>query len=325
MQNEYKMNLSIIIPHYNTPELLEKLIESIPHIKDIQIIVIDDNSDIQLEKLKDIQVKYCNQVEFYKNNTSKKGAGTCRNIGIQHAEGKWLLFADADDFFLEGMYDIIFPYFELDYDEVFFTPTSIYLDSGNLSNRHEIFERRICNYIAKPSRENLLKLKVATTTPCSNLIKHDLVQRHKIYFDEVLYSNDIMFMAKVGHYSQKVAVSKKIIYCITRSKGSLTTHMDWNAYKIRLYEYLKICKFIKKRYSLKDMKLMHYTCLGILYRAIQQRFGIKKYFHIIGLFQRNGIPLFSWDQLKCEGVIQIIKDMKSKRIDSKYYVKDNEK
>ena len=36
---------SFIIPHHNTPELLQRLINSIPQRKDIEIIVVDDNSD----------------------------------------------------------------------------------------------------------------------------------------------------------------------------------------------------------------------------------------------------------------------------------------
>jgi len=39
------INYSIIIPHKNTPDLLQKCIDSIPHREDVQIIVVDDNSD----------------------------------------------------------------------------------------------------------------------------------------------------------------------------------------------------------------------------------------------------------------------------------------
>ena len=39
------INYSIIIPHKNTPDLLRKCLDSIPHRDDVQIIVVDDNSD----------------------------------------------------------------------------------------------------------------------------------------------------------------------------------------------------------------------------------------------------------------------------------------
>jgi len=36
---------SFVIPHYNTPDLLQRLIDSIPQREDIEVIVVDDNSD----------------------------------------------------------------------------------------------------------------------------------------------------------------------------------------------------------------------------------------------------------------------------------------
>ena len=35
---------SIIIPHYDIPDLLLRCVKSIPEHKDIQIIIVDDNS-----------------------------------------------------------------------------------------------------------------------------------------------------------------------------------------------------------------------------------------------------------------------------------------
>jgi len=37
-------NFSIIIPHYNIPDLLMRCLKSIPVCGDIQVIVVDDNS-----------------------------------------------------------------------------------------------------------------------------------------------------------------------------------------------------------------------------------------------------------------------------------------
>ena len=38
-------NYSIIIPHRNIPQLLQRCIDSIPSRDDLQIIIVDDNSD----------------------------------------------------------------------------------------------------------------------------------------------------------------------------------------------------------------------------------------------------------------------------------------
>lgn len=320
MTKEYIKNLSIIIPHYNTPDLLEKLINSIPNIDDIQIIVVDDNSNVQLEALAALQKKYSNHVEFYKNDTGIKGAGACRNIGLRHADGKWLLFADADDFFVAGMYETVSPYFETDYDEIFFTPTSIYLDTGEQSNRHFMLERCINNYLANPTEENLLNLKITTCSPWSKMISHDLVYKYDIWFDEVLYSNDIMFTAKSGYYSKKIMASKDVIYCITRSPGSLTTDISWEAFEIRLYERVKVCDFLLERYTKKELKRMQYTCSVKLVEAIKRHYGIKKYLFIIRLFHQHGIPMFTWNQISLKSIKTFIKSMRLGEMDFRYYV-----
>lgn len=55
-------------------------------------------------ELLEIAVEYKDtNVEIY-HNSKKKGAGTCRNIGLERARGKWLLFADSDDLFLDNFF-----------------------------------------------------------------------------------------------------------------------------------------------------------------------------------------------------------------------------
>ena len=39
-------NYSVIIPHYNIVPLLERCLKSIPDREDIQIVVVDDNSNV---------------------------------------------------------------------------------------------------------------------------------------------------------------------------------------------------------------------------------------------------------------------------------------
>lgn len=80
-------NYSFIIPHYNTPLLLLRCINSIPIRKDIQIIIVDDCSP-NTEELRMVikQVKQIPYVEFY-NTPQNGGAGLARNIGITHAIG----------------------------------------------------------------------------------------------------------------------------------------------------------------------------------------------------------------------------------------------
>jgi glycosyltransferase involved in cell wall biosynthesis len=42
------MDISIIIPHRNIPELLKRCIDSIPITNNIEVIIVDDNSDDEI-------------------------------------------------------------------------------------------------------------------------------------------------------------------------------------------------------------------------------------------------------------------------------------
>ena len=42
------INYSVIIPHKNIPKLLQRCLDSIPVRDDLQVIVVDDNSDLDV-------------------------------------------------------------------------------------------------------------------------------------------------------------------------------------------------------------------------------------------------------------------------------------
>ena len=110
---------SIIIPHKEIPDLLMRCLRSIPVSEDIQVIVVDDNSadaDTYLDTYPELSRPY---LEFIRTKTGG-GAGYARNVGLDHAKGKWILFADADDFFVEDMHDIISSYVDSEADVIYF-------------------------------------------------------------------------------------------------------------------------------------------------------------------------------------------------------------
>ena len=72
------------------------------------------------------------------------------------------------------------------------------------------------NYRVNPTLKHLTEMKYGFCTPWSKLIRHDIIERNHIAFDEIMVSNDIMCMTKCAFYSQKIGVSDKTIYCVTR-------------------------------------------------------------------------------------------------------------
>lgn len=208
---------SVIIPHRDIPDLLIRCLDSIPIRKEIQVIVVDDNSlgaDSYLEKYPELSRPY---LEFY-CTTKVGGAGYARNIGLEHAKGKWLLFADADDFFVNDVYDIIVSHIESEADVIYFKRKAVFSDD---IDRESDRDRRINDYVdyfVETGDDYLLRFK--RHVPWSMMIKRSLVVEHSIRFDEVLYSDDVFFSTCVGFYAKNIEVSNTILYVVTFRQGS---------------------------------------------------------------------------------------------------------
>lgn len=286
------IQVSIIIPHYNSADLLKKLLLSIPNYQDIEIIVVDDNTTQGQEKLNNIvNDKDFNHVNFLRNNTGIQSAGTCRNIGIDVAKGKWILFADADDYFIKGFYSIIQKYFNTKYDIVFFNPSSVYIDTKQVSNRHIKYRNLIFNYMNDKTIENETKLRYEHGTPWSKLIKKSLIDSKQIKFDEVLAWNDKLFSTKIGFYMERFSVSPEIIYCITRSQGSLTTTISSEVLDSRIDVFIRYFKFIDENLPQSKKKHLPLTGIGKLIMVQKSRLGLFKVYETYKKFKKNDVKI----------------------------------
>ena len=211
------INYSIIIPHKNSITSLIQLLDSIPDNDNIQVVIIDDNSEIKVvKKLQNIVLN--NNVETFLCNVSK-GAGGARNIGIEKAKGKWILFADADDYFTIDLQGLLLKNVNSDADLIYFNTDS--RDKyGKQTYRHLRYSKLVCDFLNDNKNENALKYYF--TPPWAKMIKRDLIVRNRIRFDEIIASNDVMFSLKTAFFARKINANKDILYVISLSKGSIT-------------------------------------------------------------------------------------------------------
>ena len=142
------MSYTIITPHKNTPELLERLLGSVPVSIDAQIIVVDDHSDADKYRMVEHSCQQ-HHVELY--TSEGRYAGGARNTGLKHARGEWVVFADADDYFYPYTFEILDKNKESDNDIIYF-----YFDSRD-GVTNELIPDRVPN-IKKGIENNDLNL-----------------------------------------------------------------------------------------------------------------------------------------------------------------------
>lgn len=228
------ISYSFIIPHKNIPSLLKRCIASIPNLPDIEIIVIDDNSNEKtVEELKKISRDNL-RIFFSKEN---KGAGYARNIGLNNAQGKWVLFADADDFFVPNIFEIINPYRDDPHNLILFN--SICKQSENLSQDGD--RKSLCDDFSKKQKAFLdgktdaIHLLVKVCVPWSKMIRLDHLLANNIFFEEVKYANDVGWctLLALKTKDKDIFVSNKTLYCLTDRASSLFHTRDDSAYLCR--------------------------------------------------------------------------------------------
>ena len=95
--NKYKV--SIIVPVYGVEKYIDKCLDSLVNqtLKDIEIIVVNDGTKDNSQKIIDKYVKkYSNKVKsFIKENG---GQGSARNYGLEKATGEYIWIIESDDF-----------------------------------------------------------------------------------------------------------------------------------------------------------------------------------------------------------------------------------
>ncbi len=271
-----KSNYDIIIPHKNTPDLLQRCLNSIPERDDVHVIIVDDNSDPKIVDFDRFPGLNNKQVEVIFDKT-EKGAGHARNIGIAKARAKWLIFADSDDYFSPLLDDKLNIYLDSEYDIIFFGIDSVYSDTLLPSNRRANYDRK---YYKAIDTGNYDILRYKMNEPWAKIISLKLVIDNGVRFDEVPVSNDVMFALKLGYHANSIYADRDIVYITTQRVGSLTTIINkdklWCRYNVALcvnqflYEnkkskyHVNLFSYIQKSAKVNlfcALKIFLYSCL----------------------------------------------------------------
>ena len=242
---------SVIIPHHNCPDLLRRLIDSIPERKDIQIIVVDDASDPNVVDFSKYVFPDNKIIDFYQVPKSEsKWGGHARNVGIEHAKGKWLLFADSDDFYTKEAFCILDKYVESELDVVYFNCKSVNSKTLEPADRTNFINNVIDDYFKHPSKESMDQLKYNSHEPWNKLVSNRFLTKYRIRFEEVKKANDILFTFMIGYFAQKIAVESDYVYVCTYRDESVTYSINKVEYAERKLEFGLSKNYFFRQYSL---------------------------------------------------------------------------
>lgn len=299
------VDFSVIIPHRNSVSLLPKLLNSIPVSDRIEVILVDNSPNPINKEQICIDRKY--SLLF---SAPDRGAGGARNVGIECAKGKWLIFADADDYFAEGAFDTFFQYIDSSAEIIYYCAEGIYIDTGKRSTRGDGYTNLVRGYLKGTIDE--MKLRLLFHVPWAKMVRKSLIDRHNLRYDEVVASNDEFFSLLSGYYAESVQAVDTIVYHVTVSTGSLTKRLDKAVVLSKFGVHLRCNKFVKQHGLPEYQK----SIMNEWYHSM--RFGFKPFFHcMVLLFRYRQNPFIGWRNWY--GTVLMLR--KSYKEDKKYFKK----
>lgn len=209
--------VSIILPTYNVYPYLTQCLDSIlaQTYKNIEvIIVIDGATDGSYELAKEYANKDNRFCVYWQEN---KGSGPARNNGLNHANGKFVLFIDPDDWIKSDYVEqMLKAQKEGNYDLVATTSEDYYFTKDKVLKYKKYQEVKNESYIGKPCVHNMYALLFEQSMICAPtkiLYKMDIIKQYNVTFPNMRRSQDIVFNYRYYDCISSVRVFNYHGYC----------------------------------------------------------------------------------------------------------------
>lgn len=98
------MKVSVIVPVFNAEKYLSVCLESIfiQTLQDFEVIVVDDcSTDDSIKIAENFLEKFGGRLKIISLQKNSGSGAVPRNVGLEHARGKYIYFMDNDDFIID--------------------------------------------------------------------------------------------------------------------------------------------------------------------------------------------------------------------------------
>ena len=211
------MDISIVIPVYNTELFLKKCVESCVN-QDLEdnnyeiIIVNDGSTDNSLDVVTEL-ARLNSRITIV--DQENKGLSGARNSGLRSAKGDYIWFVDSDDWIeVNCLKKITNLCKENELDILQFC-------AANIMNETPIrrFYRRNTGEIVEG--KECLKNRFPFCAPFS-IYKREFLINNNLWFYEGIYHEDNEFTPRVYYYAKKVGAIDDVLYYVYQNPNSIT-------------------------------------------------------------------------------------------------------
>ena len=230
------IDISILMPVYNAEKYLNETIDTIKNqsFSNWELIIVDDGS---IDNSKEICTKLMNDDKRIKYIFQENlGVSHTRNVALENAQGKYIVFVDSDDLIHEDYLKILINSIEKNNSDISlcnFIERKI-SNTGKVEDiTREFYPKEVMemsemkDYIMDFGNSGLLN-------PLWNKIyKREIIENNNITFDEkVETGEDFIFNLQYFRKTKKISfIKEKLYYYIRRNNNSITYKYIENMYE----------------------------------------------------------------------------------------------
>lgn len=281
-EKKRRIMISVIVPVYNAESTILECIQSLRQqdFLETEYIIVNDGS---IDKTKSMISKSIeNDERFILIDQMNTGVSEARNRGLQHCVGKYIMFLDADDYFIgrSVLSNLFFQAEEGNYDVIAFG--SLHEDEKH-NTWKETFpflkkEVNVTGCEVQAARETIFNGTYRTSV-WNKFYRAELIQKHQISFYSYadVMSEDKVFNSNVFVFSKKILMIADVYYHYSVLNGSLSHQKTYQ--NVLLRNEATIRAVVSRLHHL-DMKtqslLFAYIYCDCLSSSVELLYGYNK-------------------------------------------------
>ena len=298
--------LSVVIPMYNCAPVITRCLDSIDY-PDCEILVINDGSK---DSGAEIVEKYA---DLHPNvrlvNKPNGGVSSARNLGIEQAYGKYIVFVDADDYLAQnGLVRMI------DLAEAYNADILKYkihcLDHDTPCVYNSVADFEIKQEIISGKAQALNRYDISDYHVVDAVFKTSIIRDNgmRFYTDLHLREDDAFMGAFYSVATQVVVTDLPLYNYYTSSYYSHTHRQSVDRQRVLIQSGLLAIKHRKEfisahcpgqEFPYERLKYMRWVCL--LRNAVEAEMTYKEYMALLNEFRKEGVYPLEYAWIKAAG------------------------
>lgn len=281
--------ISIIMPVYNSEKTIEATIKSIidQSYKNFELIIVNDGST---DKTVNICKKYLEKANIKLINICNSGPSYARNRGVYEANGKYLMFIDADDTYqhdmLKNMHNLM-----VSNNADVVVCNYLYKNNYKIKKISNIIDKYYSSTQIEKCIKELMEKKLFNVV-WNKIYRTDIIKKNNLKFNEgIELGEDYRFNIDYFELVKNAYITDKDLYVYNITLDSICSKSRKNLFELKVanVDYQKEM-YMRKSFSTEVLVNKYIECLtaSVSMLVNEKNIRLKEKINIISC-QRDAI------------------------------------